>query len=368
MTNQQYTRRRFLKTSAATLSGLGLSSCGWTLAKVRDSPSNSGTSDNKLYIYTWSTYTDENLLKRFTAETGIDVVVGIFDSNEAMLARIRASGGGDYSIIYPADYMVRQMVELNMLSELDHSRLTGLDRLFSRFQNPSYDSNNRHSIPIAWGTTGLIYNTKKLKNLPEDWNYLWDQQQELSQRITLLNDVREVMGATLKTLGYSYNSTDPQQIKQAYEKLVKLKPSITSFTSDAWRNQILSGDLLLSMCFSSDAKDVSDENENLQYVLPDSGSSLWTDTLVIPKTAPNPEAAYAWLNYILQPSVAAEICQRLSFATPNQVAFNQLTPKIRDNPILFPPQSLLEKCERIAPVPPKVSEIYDSYWTKLTSI
>ncbi|AFZ13920.1 extracellular solute-binding protein family 1 [Crinalium epipsammum PCC 9333] len=362
------TRRRFIQTSAAALSGLALSSCGWTLAQVRSTPTNAGRGDNKLlYIYTWAGYTDEDLLNRFTQDTGIKVIADVFDSNEAMLAKIQASGGGEYSIIYPSDYMVRQMVELKMLTELDHSRLLGLDQLFPKFQNPTYDPDNRYSVPMTWGTTGLIYNTTKLKNQPQDWNYLWDQQKQLSRKMTLQNDLREVMGATLKMLGYSYNSTDPQQIKQAYEKLAQLKPSIASFTSDAWRSQILTGDLLVAMCVSSDANDLIPEAENLQYVLPRSGSSLWTDTLVIPKTAPNPEAAYAWINYMLQPEVTAAICQRLSFATPNKVAFNLLPPDVRDNPVLFPPESLLAKCEGIAPLPDKVKEIYEAYWTKLTS-
>jgi spermidine/putrescine transport system substrate-binding protein len=362
------TRRKFIQTSAAALSGFALSSCGWTLAQVRSTSNNAGRGDNKLlYIYTWAGYTDEDLLNRFTKDTGIKVIADVFDSNEAMLAKIQASGGGDYSIIYPSDYMVRQMVELKMLTELDHSRLAGLDQLFPKFQNPTYDPDNRYSVPMTWGTTGLIYNTTKIKDEPQDWNYLWDQQKQLSRKMTLQNDLREVMGATLKMLGYSYNSTDPQQIKQAYEKLAQLKPSIASFTSDAWRSQILTGDLLVAMCVSSDANDLVPEVKNLQYVLPRSGSSLWTDTLVIPKTAPNPDAAYAWMNYMLQPEVTAAICQRLSFATPNKVAFNLLPPDVQNNPTLFPPESLLAKCEGIAPLPDRTKEIYESYWTKLTS-
>ncbi|MEP0848851.1 extracellular solute-binding protein [Funiculus sociatus GB1-A4] len=360
------TRRKFLQTSAAASVGLGLSGCGWTLAKVRSAPANSEGSSKLLYIYTWAGYTDDNLLNRFTKETGIKVIADVFDSNEAMLARLQALGGGEYSIIYPSDYTVRKMVDLGLLRELERSRLVGLDRLVPRFQNPIYDPGNRYSIPLSWGTTGLIYNTQKLKQPPEDWNYLWDNKQTLSNRMTLLSDVREVMGAVLKMMGYPYNSTDPQQIKQAYEKLVILKPAIASFTTDAWKTQILTNDLLLAMCFSADANEVIPENKNLEYVIPESGSSLWTDTLVIPVTAPNPEGAYAWMNFLLQPDVAAQICERLSFATPNQAAINLLPEEVRNNPILFPPESRLENCEGVAPIG-KVAEVYEAYWTRLTS-
>ena len=360
------TRRQFLQIAAsATLSSMALSGCGWTLAQVQPQATSQSALD-KLYIYTQSGYIDEDLLDRFTKETGIKAVADVFDSNEAMLARLQAGGGGGYSIIYPSEYMVQQMVELDMLTQLDFSRISGIERLFPRFQNPEYDPGNRHSLPISWGTTGLIYNTKKLKKAPEDWDYLWENRQQLSKRMTLLNDIREVIGATLRMLGYSYNSTDPQQLQEAYEKLMVLKPSIASFTSDAWRPQILSGDLLVAMCYGSDANEIMKESEDLQYVLPKSGSSLWIDTLAIPKTAPNPQGAYAWINLMLQPDVTAQICERLSFSTANKEAFNLLPPEIQENPSLFPPEPLLAVCEGISPVG-DFSTVYESYWTKLTS-
>lgn len=356
-------RRQFLKASAA-LSFLALSGCGWRLGDVR-SRSISSASD-KLYVYTWSQYTDENLLNSFTAQTGIQVVADVYDSNETMLAKLQAGGGSAYSVIYPTDYVVRRMVELGLLSQLKHAQLTGLNNLFPRFHNPVYDPDNRHSVPLSWGTTGLLYNPQKLPVAPVDWDYLWVHQQQLSKRMTLLNDVREVMGGVLRMLGYSYNSKSESQVKQAYEKLEALKPAIAAFDTDAWQNQILAGDLLLAMCYSADAIRVIKQNPRLKYVIPRSGSSLWTDTMVIPKTAPNPDGAYAWLNFMLQPDVAAQMCQRLSFATPNRVAVEQLPSQLRNDTNLFPPESILQKCERIAPVG-KFNAVYDRYWTQLTS-
>lgn len=362
---KQPTRRQFLQLATSALTGMTLSGCGWILGSNR-TQATIKKADDELYIYTQYGYTDEDLLNRFTKETGIRAVADVFDANEAMLARLQAGGGAAYSIIYPSEYMVQKMVELGMLTSLDFSKVTGMDRLFPRFLNPEYDPNNQHSLPVSWGTTGLIYNSKKLKEVPQDWSYLWENQQQLSKRMTLLNDIREVMGATLRMLGYSYNSTDPEQIKEAYEKLRILKPDIASFTTDTWRDQVLSGDLLIAMCYSSDANEVIKENPDLQYILPKSGSSLWIDTIAIPKTAPNPEAAYAWINFMLQPDVAGQICDRLSFATANKAAFNQLSPELQNNQSLFPPESLLELCEGLAPVG-NFSAVYDRYWTQLTS-
>ena len=359
------TRRQFLKNSAATISGLAVSSCGWRLADVQSAPTVKGSAD-KLYIYTWAGYTDNALLDRFAEKTGIRVVADVFSSNEEMLARVQAGGARAYSIIYPSDYMVVQMTELGLLTPLDHSSLGGLDRLKKQFQNPVYDPGNRYSVPLSWGTTGLIYNTEQLKEAPEDWNYLWEHKQELARRMTLASDVREVMGAALRMLGYSLNSTNQEQVKQAYEKLVELKPAIASFTTDAWRPQMLTGDLKVAMCYSSDANEVISDNDKLKYVVPKSGSSLWTDTLVIPKGAPNPEAAYKWINFLLQGDVAASLVERLSFSTPSEDAFSLLTPELRENELLFPSEAVLKNCEGVAPVG-KFMEVYDRYWTQLTS-
>ncbi|MEG4026276.1 spermidine/putrescine ABC transporter substrate-binding protein [Microcoleus sp. S13C4] len=359
------TRRQFLKNSAATISGLAVSSCGWRLADVQSAPRVKGSAD-QLFIYTWAGYTDKALLDRFAEKTGIRVVADVFSSNEEMLARVQAGGARAYSIIYPSDYMVVQMTELGLLSPLDHSILGGLDRLKKQFQNPVYDPGNRYSVPLSWGTTGLIYNTEQLKEAPEDWDYLWQHKKELAKRMTLASDVREVMGAALRMLGYSLNSTNQDQVKQAYEKLVQLKPAIASFTTDAWRPQMLTGDLKVAMCYSSDANEVISDNDKLKYVVPKSGSSLWTDTLVIPQGAPNPEAAYKWINFLLQADVAASLVERLSFSTPSEDAFSLLTPEVRENEILFPSEDILKKCEGVAPVG-KFMEVYDRYWTQLTS-
>lgn len=359
------TRRQFLKNSAATISGLAVSSCGWRLADVQSAPAAKGSAD-QLFIYTWAGYTDNALLDRFAEKTGIRVVADVFSSNEEMLARVQAGGARAYSIIYPSDYMVVQMTELGLLSPLDHSSLGGLDRLKKQFQNPVYDPGNRYSVPLSWGTTGLIYNTEQLKEAPEDWDYLWEHKQELARRMTLASDVREVMGAALRMLGYSLNSTNQEQVKQAYEKLVELKPAIASFTTDAWRPQMLTGDLKVAMCYSSDANEVISDNDKLKYVVPKSGSSLWTDTLVIPKGSPNPEAAYKWINFLLQGDVAASLVERLSFSTPSEDAFSLLTPELRENELLFPSEAVLKNCEGVAPVG-KFMEVYDRYWTELTS-
>ncbi len=360
-------RRQFLAGSLTALSGTLLSGCGWTLAEVRqDVPR---TSDrNELRIYTWSNYIDPVLLDEFMGQTGVRVIADTYDSNDVMLGTFQAGGRGSiYSIVYPSDYAVAKMIDQKLLAELDKSKIVGLENILTKFQNSQYDPENRFHVPISWGTTGLIYNSEKLDPPPDDWDYLWQNQDKLSRRMTLLSEPREVIGASLRSLGFSYNTRDPGELKQAYDHLAKLKPAIATFTTDAWRDQLLAGDLWLAMGYSIDAVLVARENPKLKYVVPKSGSSLWVDALVIPANAPNPEAAYAWINYLLQPAVASQVTERLLFATPNAAAYDQLSTRLRDDEALFPPDSVIERCENLEPLPQKVEDMIEKYWTQLTS-
>ncbi|MBD2460583.1 spermidine/putrescine ABC transporter substrate-binding protein [Oscillatoria sp. FACHB-1407] len=365
-------RRQFLQFSAALVSTLALSNCqrspSDSAATSPEAPASSPASPpgEPLHIYTWADYFDEEVYKRFTEKTGIEVVADVYDANETMLAKMQAGGGNQYSILYPSDYMVKQMIELNLLATMDKSRLQGLDQLRDKWQSPPYDPDNAHSIPVSWGTTGFIYNSEVLTTAPEDWDYLWENQDALAGKITLLDDVREVMGATLKSLGYSYNSTNPQELEEAYQKLRELKPAIASFQSFGWEDPLIAGDLILSMTYSILGNALPLDNPNLKYVIPSSGSSVWTDTMVIPTTAPNVDAAYAWINFMLEPENAAYAVERLKFATPSQAAFDLLPGELKDNTNLFPTAEMLAKCEGIASVGDTI-DLYDQYWTELKS-
>ncbi|MBE9113138.1 spermidine/putrescine ABC transporter substrate-binding protein [Nodosilinea sp. LEGE 07298] len=350
--------------SAAVVAGLAAANCRQNLAGP---PAGSGGSDGTLHIYTWANYTDDSLAAAFTELTGIPVVVDIFDSNEVMLTRLQAGGGDAYSIIYPSDYMVSEMIDLDLLTELDQSRITGLDNLKAQWQNPAYDPNNAHSVPFCWGTTGLLFNREATPGAPADWDFLWENQDELSRRITMLDDMRETLGATLKSLGYSYNSSDPEEIQAAYNRLLELRPHIAAFKTTGFENELLGGDLSVSMAYSSDAIALTLEDDRMEYIIPASGASLWTDTLAIPATAPNVDAAYQWINFMLDPEIASAAVERLFFATANQAAFDQLPADIQNNEDLYPSEAVLANSEGIVAVDTASTDLFDQLWTKVTS-
>ena len=366
------TRRRFLQGTAAAVAGITLSNCRQGISDVQedgatDTASSGGGDDKTLHIYTWADYTNDDLAAQFTEKTGIDVVIDIYDSNETMLAKMQAGGGDAYSLIYPSDYMVQQMIELGMLNELDSARLVGMENILDKWQDPVYDAKNVHSVPFSWGTTGLLYNKEAVSGTPEDWDYLWDNQSALARQMTLLDDVRETMGAVLKSLGYSYNSTDPAEIEEAYERLIEIKPSLASFMSFGYEDALFGGDLSIVMAYSVDAIVATLEDDRLEYFVPASGSSVWTDTIVIPTSAPNVDAAYEWINFMLEPEVATSAVESLYFATPNAPALDMLSTELTENEDLFPPEDILAICEGIAPLDKETSDLFDEYWTQVTS-
>ncbi|BAU43663.1 PotD/PotF family extracellular solute-binding protein [Leptolyngbya sp. O-77] len=365
-------RRRFLQLSGAAFSGVLLSNCARNIgttgsSSATDSATSSPSSgDNTLHVYTWSAYIDEDLLKGFEQNTGIKVIADVYDSNETMLARMQAGGGSQYSIVYPSDYMVELMIEEDMLLEIDQARVPGYADLLDQWRDPPYDPGNQYSVPYTWGTTGLVYNKELVKKPITDWSDLWERKSELSRRMTLLNDVREVMGMALKMLGFSNSTQDPKEIEAAYKKLQELKPAINAFTTDGWRDQMAVGDLAVAHAYSVDGIDMVLENPQLEYVVPSSGATVWTDTIAIPKTAPNVDAAYKWIEYSVEPQTAAKNLGRLKLPTPNQKTLTLLPKELVENPDLFPPEEVLAKCEVLANVGEAV-DIYDRYWTQLTS-
>ena len=162
------TRRRFLQIAAAAFSTAALANC------AQSSPNAAPADARTLYLYTWGDYSSETLYQKFQQETGIKIVADVYDSNETMLAKLQAGGGDQYSLIYPSDYMVRQMIDGNLLLKLDTAKLKGVENLIDRWQNPVYDPQSAHSVPFNWGTTGIIYNTKLIKADPQDWNFIWE--------------------------------------------------------------------------------------------------------------------------------------------------------------------------------------------------
>lgn len=364
-------RRTFLRGMTGALMAPGLAGCGLGSRAKGDG--------NTVNIYSWADYLHPDTIPDFEKRTGVQVVYDTFASNEALLAKLQA-GASDYDIVVPTGYMLRQLVKLGLLQPIDHTRIPNLKNIMERFQNPGHDPALKYSVPYTWGTTGIGYNTTAVRRAmetrsvslqmqqmamdktPADWDVFWDAR--MAGRITLLDDSRETIGAALKRRGHSYNTTDEALIRKATEDLKLQKPLTMCYSSDQVITQLVSGDCWLALVYSGDAYQARRENPDVGYAIPVSGCSIWMDSLCVPKSAPHPQRAYDWINYILEPAVGAAIANYTRYATPNLLALPLVKEELRQDKVLYPNENILARCEEIGDVG-KAVFTYDRMWTEL---
>lgn len=311
------------------------------IAKLNDTKGYSG--GNTLTIYNWGDYIDPDLIKRFEKETGISVVYETFDSNEAMMTKIK-QGGTAYDIAVPSEYMIDKMREEKLLLPIDHSKLPNLKNIDPRFMDLPFDPENKYSVPYFWGTVGIVYNPKMLHNKEiTGWNDLWDP--DLKNEILMIDGAREVIGMGLNSLGYSLNDTNKNHLREAKRKLDTLTPNIKAIVGDEIKMLMANEEASIGLVWSGDAADIMSENEDLDYVVPIEGSNLWFDNMVIPKTAKNTEAAHQFINFMLDPEIAAQNTEWVCYSTPNKEALKFMPEEMTEDERFYPSEELTKKLE-----------------------
>ncbi|WP_394236674.1 PotD/PotF family extracellular solute-binding protein [Niallia oryzisoli] len=301
------------------------------------------SSDHTLTVFNWGDYIDEELIAKFEKETGIKVIYETFDSNEAMLTKIQ-QGGTSYDVAVPSEYMIEKMREEDLLIPLDHSKLKNLKYIDPRFMDLPFDPGNRYSIPYFWGTVGIVYNPEILGDFEiKGWNDLWNP--VLKNEILMVDGAREAMGIGLNSLHYSLNDTNKEHLLEAKEKLETLTPNIKAIVGDEIKILMANEEAAIGIVWSGDAADIMWENEKLDYVVPEEGSNLWFDNMVIPKTAKNVEGAHQFINFMLDPKNAAQNTDYVSYSTPNKEALNYLDEEVVNDKRFYPDEELTERLE-----------------------
>ena len=316
-------------------------------------------------IYIWTNYLPQEVVAEFERRTGIHANVDTYDSNEAVLAKLQ-SGVADYDVAVPSDYMLKILIPQGLVRPLDHGRLPHLKNLAPRFLNQKYDPDNGHSVPYLWGTTGIGYDKTKVQApvAPVDsWAALFDPRH--AGRILMLDDQREAFGAALRLLGRSINEKDPAILRRAAEMLKKQKPLVRTYNSSDFANLLVAGDVDLSQGYNGElAEAVARSAGRLAYVIPKEGGTLWIDNLAIPKGARNVDAAYAFLDFVMEPEIAAKIVNHVHYACANQAALPLIDARIRNDPSIYPPQDVLNRCELIEDLG-ETTQMVDRLWTEV---
>ncbi len=298
-----------------------------------------------LHVYNWDDYINQDLVTAFEEAHGCKVVIDTFDSNEAMLAKLQAGATG-YDVLVPSSYMVKILAREGMIVELDHSKLPNLQHVDKEYlKNLAFDKTMKHSVPYMLAPTGIGWVGDKVENVEPTWA-MFDRT-DLKGRITLLNDSRETLGAALKFLGHSLNTTDDSQIEAAKNVVIGWKKNIAKFESDQYNTGLASAEFLLCQGYAGDVFVAQEDNEAVEFVVPKEGTSLACDDLVITKTAPNPELAYAFINFLTDPKNAAENMEYIYYLAPNTPAYDLVSDEFKEIDALFLNDEKLKTWEMI---------------------
>ncbi len=321
------------------------------------------SSKETLNIYSWADNFDPEVLAAFEEEYNVRINYDVFSSNEEMFAKLQA-GGSQYDLIQPSDYMVETMIKLDMLEELDKEKMPNIKNIVSNFQTPPFDPGNKYSLVYTWGVTGIAYNPQFVTDEITSWQDLWDE--KYRGRVVLLNDPRETIGMALIKNGYSNSTQDLNELQTAVTDLKGLLPNVVAFDTDNIKQKFVAEEVWIGTVWSGDASYIYEEAENIEYVVPEEGATIWADTLAIPKGAKNKEMAEKFINYLLEPEVSVKNYESIGYSNPNEAAYALHSPEYLDNNMIFLSQEELDRTEWLVDVADALRE-YDRYWTEIRS-
>ena len=317
----------------------------------------------KLNIYGWDNYFGPDALANFNKDTGITAKLDVFSSNDEMFAKLKAGNPG-YDVIIPAANWVERFVKAKMLMPLDHGKIPNIKNYEKEFMDGEFDPGRKYSLAYVWGTFGIGYRKSKAKTKPDSWKYLLESS-DFDGRISIQADQEYALGLALQNLGFNWNSTNATELNKAKDVLIAAKKHIKLFAKDNGDLLLGSNDVDICAEFSGDLLTAinADTAHDLDYVLPVEGGNRWQDTLAIAAGAPHPENAHAYINWICDAKVNAQIMESINYATPNAAAKAIASEGYRNNTAIFPPEAALKKAEPSRYLGEDATLVREDLWT-----
>ena len=343
---------------AALCLGL-LAGCG---ASSQAGASGSAPAEKKgtLNLYTWEGMFPQEVLDGFTAETGYEISYSSFDTDETMLAKLEAAEGGDYDLVIADDYIIETAIAEGLVSELDKTKLENLGNVNPLYQGQFYDPEDAYTVPYGAGVMTLVYDPSLTDVEITSYADLWDP--ALADNIAVVDNYRVINGMALKVLGESYNVTDTQVIRNAGDKLLELAPNIRLIKNDNVQDDLISGEVAAAVMYTSQVTLACLANPELEVVYPEEGVGFGIMAQFIPSQAPNKDAAYAFIDYILRPEVAKQCFEWLGYYCTNQAADDLIEEEYKS--FLTLPEGFNTEMEMIENITPEAEEMHMQVWTE----
>ena len=322
-----------------------------------------------LYVYNWGEYiadgSDDSMdvIEEFEALTGIRVEYTTFDTNEGLYSKLQ-SGSAYYDIIIPSDYMISRMAQSGMLEKLNYSNIPNFEKYVDEtFRNPDYDVNQEYSVPYTWGTVGLIYNTKYVTEAVDSWDILWNE--NYSGKILMFSNSRDAFAIALKRLGYSMNTENPEELREAADLLTAQKDVVQAYVMDQIFDKMTEENAWIAPYYAGDYLTMSETNEDLAFVFPKEGFNQFVDAMCIPKGCVNKEAAEMFINFMCEPRVSAENCGYIGYSTPVSAAKDLMDEEMVSNEVAYPSAEVLENSETFRNLSDETNKLLDDLWIEV---
>ena len=325
-------------------------------------------------VCSWGEYIDESLIGEFESQTGIHVNYQTAESNETLYSLLQ-TGGADFDVIVPSDYMIGRLIDEGMLAELDYSAIPNYDLIDPQYKSLSFDPENKYTVPYTWGTVGIIYNTKMVDEPITSWGAMFDE--KYAGQVLMINNSRDALMAALCYLGYDINTTDEAQLTEAFElvKNAKDKGVYQAFVMDEIFGKMEGGNAAIAMYYAGDYLTMLENNEDLAFVIPEEGSNWFVDAMCVLKSSQHKDEAYEWINFIASTDANLANMDYIWYASPNAEALagypayyeaeyeEPLDEEIYN--IMAIPDEERERCEIYVNLPQETLKFYDKLWTKL---
>ena len=324
-----------------------------------------GTSIN---VYNWGEYISDgsegslDVNKEFTKRYGIKVNYTTFESNENMYNKLQ-SGGANYDVVIPSDYMIAKLIEEDMLVELDYSNIPNYQYILPKYKNLFFDPENKYTVPYTVGMVGLIYNTTMVDEEVDSWSILWDE--KYKGEILMFNNPRDAFGIAQFLLGQSINTHDVKDWDKAIELLKEQRPLVSSYVMDEVYNKMEGGEAALAPYYAGDYLTMADVNPDLAFVYPKEGVNYFVDAMCIPKTAENKEAAELYINFMLEEEIAVANANWICYASPHSLVLESDDYDLKGEPVLYPQESEMPKTESFENLSYDIQNYMSQLWSEL---
>ena len=306
---------------------------------------------------------DKETVEEFENKYGIKVNIETFDDMETMYQKL-SKGGTKYDVVLVSDALMPRMIDQNLLQKLNKDSIPNISQMEEDYLNLSIDPGNKYSVPYMFGTVGLIYNKDVVTENVDSWDILWNE--KYKDKIFMFDTYRDTLGAALKKLNYSLNSTNPKELEEAKQLLINQRKLVNPiYGVDSGTTMIPAGETDINMIWSGEGLNLQDEYPNLVYIVPKEGANFWIDSLCIPANAKNVSAAEKFINFVSDKESALRIADEIGYTTPNKEARLEQPEEVRNNPNAYMPKEIMDRCEIYTDLPSESKKLYDYIWTEI---